>query len=312
MMPKVGNFFHLDELAEYDTDNAYDYMKKRVGKEIADYFVDAFSTTYQFHRSTEISSGALLGILQSLKTNPNQWDLRRTQGGMRALPEAFAARLQMKLGEPIRQLIAENDGITITGTTTERFDAAVLCTTANASLHIYQNPTEEQHNLLAATKYATTISIAFRVPRHRLPNTAVVWVPFVENKKVSGFVNEAMKGEECIHGNESLISTWLHEDFAKTIIGKSDEKIYALVKEELLRVCPWFASADQIQNHDLQRWPSAMPKFYPGYLKEVKQFMEHGQGAQNVFFCGDYLNAPWTEGAVRNGQRVAKQIISTL
>ncbi len=312
LMPKVGNFFNLDELAAYDTSNAYDYMKKRVGKEVADYYVDAFASTYQFHRAKEISTGALLGILQSIKTNLNGWDLRRTQGGMQALPKAFAERLEMKLGEPIQQIIAEKGGITISSKTTERFDAAVICTTANTTLALYQNPTSAQRTILKATKYSSTISIAFRVPRHRLPNIAVVWVPYIENQKISGFVNESMKGDECIRGNETLISVWLHEDFAKIIMGKSDAEIYNLTKAALLEVCPWFASVDQIKNHDLQRWPSAMPKFYTGYLKEVKKFMERGQGERSVFFCGDYLNAPWTEGAVRNGQRVAKQVISSI
>jgi protoporphyrinogen oxidase len=74
-------------------------------------------------------------------------------------------------------------------------------------------------------------------------------------------------------------------------------------------VCPWFESVDQIENFDLERWPEAMPKFYHGHLKAAKEFMEgEGQGAQNVFLCGDYLNSPWTEGALRCGQRVAEQV----
>ena len=312
LMPKVGNFFTLDELAPYDTGNAYDYMKRRVGREAADYYVDAFASTYQFHRAKEISVGALLGILQSIKTNVDQWDLRRTAGGMQALPLAFAKRLEMKLGEPIEEISADRKGVTVQSKTTEHFDAAVLCTKANASLALYRNPTTAQRNILNVTKYSSTISVAFRVPRHRLPNIAVVWVPYVENKKISGFVNESMKGDECIRGNETLLSTWLHEDYAKVIMGRSDAGIYDLVKEALMEVCPWFASANQIQNHDLQRWPSAMPKFYPGFLKQVKSFMDHGQGERGVFFCGDYLNAPWTEGAVRNGQRVAEQVISSI
>ena len=55
-----------------------------------------------------------------------------------------------------------------------------------------------------------------------------------------------------------------------------------------------------------------MPKFYKGYLKKMKHFLLNHQGENNIYFTGDYLNSPWTEGALRCGQRVAKHIISEL
>ena len=309
-LPKVGSFFDLSELANDDNGNGYDYMLARVGKEGADYLVDAFTSTYQFHRASEISAGALLGILHSIKTDGEGWDLHRTQGGMQALPDAFAARLNVKTNQAIQHLTADQDTVTLTTVdgATETFDAAVLCSQANNSLALYSNPTPAQRTILAATQYASTISVAFRVPANLLGSHSVVWVPYVENTKISGFVNESMKGTELCHNNASLISVWLHEDFAKSLMNQSDETIYQAVKEEFIHACSWITSIEQLTNYDLERWPMAMPKFYPGYLKMVKEFMLHGQGAQNIFLCGDYLNAPWTEGALRNGQRVAKEI----
>lgn len=302
----VGDFFDLSQLASDDTENAYDYMRRHVGQEVADYFVDAFTSTYQFHRAKEISVGALFGIMQSISKNKKKWDLHRTPGGMQALPHAFASRLTVRLNAPVDRIV----GGSSVQVGSEQFDAAVIASTANVTSKIYQNPTDKQRKMLAAAKYATTVSVAFRVDRKKLPDVAVVWVPYVESSKISGFVNEAMKGEELVHDGSSIISTWLHEEFAKTIIDKTDDEIYALVKTELLRVCPWVTSVDQLQNHDLQRWPAAMPKFYPGYLSTVSQFLTDGQGDQNVFFCGDYLNAPWIEGSIRGGQRVAKQVLA--
>jgi len=55
-----------------------------------------------------------------------------------------------------------------------------------------------------------------------------------------------------------------------------------------------------------------MPKFSHGHLQRVSDFMQNDQGANNVFFCGDYMNGPWTEGALRNGERVAEQVIKAL
>jgi len=309
----VGDFLDLDNLTEYDTENAYAYMKRWAGETVADYYIDAFTSTYQFHRAEEISVAALKGILKSITTEPNRWHLHRTKGGMQALPDAFAARLNVHCDSPIQEITGGNmvtlkkpDG------SLETYDAVVLASQATASHHIYQNPTPQQKDLLENAKYASTISIAFRVDHALLPDTAVVWVPFVENPHISGYVNEAMKGEEVLQGDKTLLSVWLHEVFAKTLLDKTNEEIFEAVKPELLKACPWITSVEQLENHDLERWVDAMPKFSHGHLTRVETFMNKGQGANNVFFSGDYLNGPWTEGALRNGERVAKQVLTEL
>lgn len=308
LMEKVGDFLWLDDLAVHDKANAYDYMRVRTGKDVSEYYVDAFSTTYQFHRAREISLGALLGIMRSIQKDKARWHLHRTAGGMSALPEAMAARLDVRRGAPVTGVEAGGRVTVETAAGKETFDAAVLAAPAPAVLSFYRNPTEAQRRLLVETRFASTVAVAFRVRRELLPETAVVWVPYVESDKVCGYVNEAMKGEELIRGGETLLNVWLHEDYARGIMDKSDAEIFARVKEALLPVCPWVRSADQLSDHDLQRWQHAMPKFAHGHLRAVKTFMEREQGAQDVWFAGDWLNSPWTEGAYRCGARVAQQV----
>lgn len=301
----VGDFFNLNHLAVHDNENADAFMRRRTGNEVADYLVDAFTSTYQFHRADEISLGALLGIMRSITKEQDKWYLHRTKGGMQALPNAFAERLDVRLNSPVKT-VAGGEQVSVDG---EVFDAAVIASQATRTKQFYKNPTREQEKMLGDTRYAASISVAFRVDRSKLPGTTIVWVPFIESNQISGYVNEAMKGEELVHGGRSLVCTWLHEEFAKTLMEKSDEEIFAKVKEEFVRVCPWFDSVDQVESFDLERWPEAMPKFYHGHLKAVKEYMDGpGQGAGSIFLCGDYLNSPWTEGALRCGQRVAEQV----
>jgi len=304
--PKVSeDFFNFNNLADYDDESAYDFMKRHTGKLIADYLVDSFCSTYQFHRSHEVSKGVVFGIIHSLRNHLGRWDLYRTVGGMQALPDAFAKELDVKLDHPIQKVIANDKNCSVDD---QIFDTVVFASTASATRKMYKNPTPEQEKILNKAQYASSISIAFRVAKKKLPPIAVVWVPYVEGGKISGYVNESMKGEELIKNDETLLCTWLHEDFAKSIMDLSDQEIFGLVKKELLKVCPWFSNEEELIPHDLQKWPEAMPKFYPGYLSAVRDFLHEGQGAQNVYFCGDYMNALWTEGSLRGGQRTAREI----
>ncbi len=310
------DFFDLSTGAKYDTDNAYNCMKKKTGKEIADYYVDPFTSAYQFHRSQDISASALRAIMQSLKYHKADWALHKTKGGMSALPNALAKHLQVKTAKAVTEIRAKEECVEIITKEkngkkkTEAFDRVVIATTASIAKKIYVNPTTAQENVLDATKYATTISVAFRVPTKKFHNYSIVWAPYVESKAIASFGNEMMKGEEVIHKDKSLLSVWLHEDFAKKIIDRSDTEIFSIVKNEFLKLCSWFSN-DELEYYDLQRWPEAMPKFSHGYITQVSEFLKKGQGENNVYLCGDYLNSPWTEGAVRCGQRVAKKIIAS-
>ena len=40
-------------------------------------------------------------------------------------------------------------------------------------------------------------------------------------------------------------------------------------------------------------------------MTRVDRFWRDGQGEGGVWLCGDWLNHPWLEGAVRCGERVA-------
>lgn len=303
------DFFNLSNFTAYDDEDGYEFMRRTCGQTVADYLVDSFCTTYQFHRAKEISKGTVFAIIHSLKTHIENWELHRTQGGMQALPNAFAQKLNVQLNHPVIKVESHQDRCLVDGAV---FDQVVLATTASVSQKILSTPTASQSALLSKARYAASISVAFKVPKNLLPQLAIVWVPFVESNKISGYVNEAMKGEETTQNNEALLCTWLHEDYARTIMNLSNEGIFNQVKAELLKICPWFTQTDQLQNYDLQKWPEAMPKFYAGYLKAVKDFLDNHQGDNNIYLCGDYMNSLWTEGALRGGQRTAEQMTEKL
>lgn len=310
---KQVDFLDLSTAKELDTESAYEFMKRKTGTEVATYTVDPFTSTYEFHGASQISKAVLLSFMQSVKYNPKDWYLHRTKGGMSAIPESLAKHVQVRLNSQVISVEQKRAHVKIISTDTkgkrnkkEKFDYVVCACTAEITKNILKNPTSEQKNLLESTRYSSTISIAFTIPRGLLTST-IHMVPYAQSNIISGYVNEEMKGPDCIKGNKTLLCAWLHHTAARELLNKNDEAIFRTVKKELARVCPVIDVA-LIQNHDLQRWETAMPIYYTGYVKKVAAFLEKQEN--NIFFCGDYLNSPWTEGAFRCGKRVAQKIIS--
>lgn len=313
-------YLNASTLTDYDDAevSAYDYAKKIVGKNFADDLVDTYVGVYQFHRATEISTGALMSQMNSIHQFADEWYLQRTKGGMIAIPEAIAAKLTVHLETPVLSIMANDTNVMIdTKDGMKEYDKVVLATTATIARKIYKNPTPAQDKVMAGGKYASSILAAFTMPADTFgpidggngSTVSAVWIPFEQSELLSSYSNESEKGDELIVDGRTLLIAFFREEGADTYLDASDEEIYDAANKEVQRLCP-FVNENTLEPYDIYRWDEAMPKFYPGSLKSVKEFLDTNQGDQNVWFAGDYLNAPWSEGALRCGKRVAKQILA--
>jgi len=308
------DFFNLSTAVKYDTDNVEHFTRKYMGSRAFKYLIDPFVSVYQFHRGGDLSLGTMYAMIESQYNHTEDWKLSQIKGGMIALPQALADTLDTRLNTPVTNVaVHEQNSLTVaTKDGVETVDIVVSAATADVTKKIYPKASPGQRAVLDGTEYASTLAVALKVPKDLLGDTTIVWVPYVEGSAISGYTNEAMKGDDLIHNGKTLLLVWFHETFAKTMMDKTDEEIYEIAQKELIKVCPAITDKSLLENHDIQRWPQAMPKFSAGHLSRVEVFLKKHQGENNVFFCGDYLNAPWTEGALQQGQRVAKEIIAKI
>ncbi|MBI4448744.1 FAD-dependent oxidoreductase [Candidatus Woesearchaeota archaeon] len=303
------DFFDLSGIPGcLDEDDAYSIAVACMGKDVADYLVDGFTSTYQFHRASEISVGAMLALTALMSQDPDGFARYHSVGEMAAIPNALARHLMVHAGARVDAVMPSNGvvDIVVKGRSL-RFDAVVIATTADVASRIIKSRSFSK--FLAQVRYAPTVSLAFRVSHNALAGLASVTVPYVESSIIASYSNGAIKGQVVDRG--AIVSVWLHESYVVKASRLSDKVLYAVVEEELRRVCPGLLD-EKIVPHDLQRWAAAMPKFYAGYLTKVKEFLDRYQGEQNMYLCGDYLNSPWIEGSIRCGERVARQVASAV
>jgi oxygen-dependent protoporphyrinogen oxidase len=314
--PKL-DFFNLSENGEtYDNISAADYLAKHVSREVSDYVADPFTSIMQFHRADEISATALFALLQMM-TSHGGFKIEYTPGGIGSLPQALAQRLTIRYKADVMSVEKKGGKVEIICSgASELFDAAIVATTGNVTQKIVHNLPQTAHDMFEKLSYASTISVAFTIPSDLFRDgTHLTYVPFLENSTISGYDNQIRKNSTMHKNGTSLLVVYLHEAAARKMLEKnmSDAEIFEIVKKELLKVTPEATHRkDEIAPHDLHRWPHAMPKFMQGYVSKVRTFLRDGQGTNNIFLAGDYLNSAWTEGAARCGKRVAEQIIEKI
>ncbi len=292
-------------------EDSYTYARREVGQEFADYVLDSFNSCMMFSRSTETSAAAFLALFSMMADPAYDFSVLYAEGDMRAIPEALANRLVVHRECPVEALEAR-DGVwhLETAGSSPVFDRVVLATTPGAALSMLKNGPAPHRDLLARTRYAATINVSFRVPKETLGRTHCFYVPYVENQTISEFTNESLKGDHTTHEGTSLVNVGLHEEAALKLMNETDQRIFEVVRTELLGLnADLRAVADQVRAYDQKRWPEAIPKYDGPQITRVKAFLRESQGQQGLYLCGDYMNAPWVEGASRSGQKAARQLI---
>ncbi len=304
------DFFDLSVGEDEDAGrDAYAVVSERLGQEVADYLVDPFVRTFHFHGADAISMKAF-DALAALFVGRDGFVPTGFRGFMSALPEALAARLDVRTGSPIRSVrpapaaaAREATGVLVDG---EHFDRVVLAVPAPIALALLgEAGSPPQRGLLAGTRYAATVDVAFRVPLAVAEDFEGIWVPFKESVIISECANDACKG--CRDETHCVFTMGLHAETGTHWLARRDEEIFHDVALEWSRLFPRYAG--QLHGLHVERWPHAIPIYSPAHVARVRAFFAlgdgTGQGAGGVFLCGDYLNHPWVEGSIRCGEKVA-------
>jgi len=309
-----GDFFDLSTTSEVlDFDNASHYLRREIGDEAVDYIADPFTATLHFYLSDKVSTAMLLTLLKSMVGN-KEFCAEYPKGGVQAIPNALAERLTVVTNADIASVSHSTTSniaewlVHVNGKQ-ESFGVVVFACPAPAALKLLQAPTPAQQALLDSVSYGSTITLSFKVPADMFVDTTnCIYVPYVENKIIGSCIFEAHK-DGLVRQGQTLFNVYLHDEAAKKLMDKSDAEVLATVLPELEKVCPEFAryrtSVEDPQLFDIERWPLAMPKFPHGQVTNIKKFQAEHQGENNAYFIGDYMNAPWTEGAAQSGKRCA-------
>jgi oxygen-dependent protoporphyrinogen oxidase len=302
------DFFDLsvgdDSLDDEDCDT---YARRELGEEVADYVVDCFIRTFHFHGASKMSLKYFQALVALLLEHGDEFVSCALRGHMSMLPDALAAQLAVRYGAAVSQVLSAGTQISLSvGDEQLRFDAVVLATPAECALALLAEPAPAQRTLLAAARSSRTIFAAFEVPSALAGNFEGVWIPYVESQILSGLANDAPRTEGP--RRSCAFSVWMHEEAALAHWDAPDELVFDVLRNEVARLFPRFAGA--LTPLHLKRWIHALPVYGVGQVSRVRDFWAQGQGEGGLWLCGDYLNHPWLEGAVRCGEKVAAAMLA--
>ncbi len=297
--------------AAFDNCTARDFVLKWGGEEVLEYAFDSLISAYHFHGAEDLSLCCLLGAVAVIGPD---FSYDYTTKGLDEIAQALTRRVKIELGTEVHSVSRGLGGVYVE-VDGERYhyDLAVIATTASQARAIYHSPTEAQRGLLDATSYSSTINVGFRVPAVAISHLAMVAVPASQNDTICCYFNQNSKYAGRFDEGETLVNVFARDQKAKELMHASDEQVWQVMQREFLKACPPLQTmSNRMHRYEIQRWPEAIPKYFRGYITRVANFFKQGQGDKGIFLCGDYLNAPWMEGALRGGIQVSESVLATL
>jgi oxygen-dependent protoporphyrinogen oxidase len=303
----------LSVAAEYDTETAAAYALRRTTPEVAEYVVDATIRGVLAVGAEEVS---VIDFFFSF-TKVFGSKLLNFRGGLGSYPKLLAAKFD-DLTCDAEVLSVEETGADVTVTWrdaggaehVERAAGCVLAIPPDRTARVLPGLDPERRAFLESVEYTSLVSInaGLAAPPEGIP-AFFVQVPASIDDDLFGIILEHHKVPGRLPAGKGAITAYCMSDAAAHLADLDDETAKATI---LAKVAKVLGPLPEVEWIDLNRWPRVVVRTYPGYYREVGEFVARSRGDRRVRIAGDFYSSSNTNTATAVGQRAARDLLAVL
>lgn len=296
------DYENLEQLLYLDDKSLYDHLIGSIGLETIDYFLDPALYALVDYGTKDVSRALFIGGLKDITS----MNLISFEGGINRLCLAIAKVVPVSLNIKVESIERKENEVVVIGENTKTKKAfeihtkhVVCAVPGDKVLTILTNPTPTESEFFSKIIYSPMVGATFSGKTDSFKKFSTIWYPKSEN---AHFITVS---KNFYSSNESfpLFSMGLREEYYKQL-----KKELNFTKEYLSKLIEQELPIKDVKVVKLTEWTSGLPIFYPGYLKNIVNFIEKTKNDKQVVYCGDYLQNPSTEGAFISGIKAARTI----
>ncbi len=319
-----------------DNESVAAFFERRLGKEIVDYAVDpfisgiyagdpkilsirhAFPKMYKFEKDHgSILQGALFSRKNATDKLPKGTPRSITfNNGMQTLTDALRDGLgdRIRVNTPVESLRKSFDfGFEIaTGSVTESFDAAIICTPASAAARLIEsvdNGLACELNKIAYPPLAVVVTGFRKTDVAADPDGFGFLVPGVERRPILGSLWTSSVFENRAPDGYHLFTTFIGGSRRAELVQNSDEELVKLAIDELEHILG--VKSDPVFLN-VKKWDQAIPQYNVGYetvVDAIETFTEQNPG---IFFCSNFYRGISVSDCVKNSIATTADVQASL
>jgi oxygen-dependent protoporphyrinogen oxidase len=303
---------------ELDTCSISEFAQQHLAPEVLEYVIQPILSGI-FYWTPERTSLAMLPL--ALGAGLSRWrgmKLFTFRRGMRAIPEALAAGLDIRLNTAVRQVSPRpGGGYTVTtqieGCETQlAADGVLIATTASAVPQLVPTLAAAQRVFFQSVRYSSNATLIVgtqeRLPQHYYG----LLFPRRETPLLASATVQSVKNP-AFNNSGDVIALHMAGPASYRLRESDDEFIRRLLLAEIKRLTPHYDPSRTMCFERVYRWREALPEFDPGHFQRLRAFaageIERHDG---LVFAGDYIGGPFVEGALTSGEEAASRLIREL
>ncbi|MEO7660286.1 MAG: protoporphyrinogen oxidase, partial [Pyrinomonadaceae bacterium] len=238
------------------------------------------------------------------------------KNGMQTLTDALRDELgdRIRVNTPVESLRKSVDfGFEITtGSVTESFDAAIICTPASAAARLIEsldNGLAGELNKIVYPPLAVVVTAFKQMDVAVDPDGFGFLVPGVERRPILGCLWTSSVFENRAPDGYHLFTTFIGGARRAELVQNSDEELVKLAVDELkhnlgVKSDPVFVN--------VKKWDSAIPQYNLGYetvVDAIETFTEQNRG---IFFCSNFYRGISVSDCVKNSIATSADVRASL
>lgn len=276
---------------------------KRFAPDIYDYLIAPYYQTMFF---SDPDSGSTRHFFAHFGP-PFSQRIYRPQGGMSRLVEALARRIPVRTGAEALAVESLGGRVLVTVRTDEGSEGfyaryAIVAVPGDRVLGLAGSRqfTPEAACLLQTVEYAATAVVSVRMAEPVRRPIFGFSVPPKHASMIAG-------GVICNKVWDVMLTDRAYREFQHL----SDRRLTETALGELVRIAPEWRPL--IEDAQICRWKSAIPRFRPGFIRRAESLAERPHSRDNrIHLAGDYLELGCSEGAASSGIRAAGRVLACL
>ena len=306
--PLAGlNPYELSNRVHYDAESMASYLNRVFGQKLNDSLLAAVArgvtlsvpddaSVIEFFAGAVAASGKMQNLI----------------GGMDVLPNALAARLDIRLDTPVTAVRRSGDGVCVSYRAGDavlemQADACILTPRFKDAAALYAPLQQSGARLLRETVYAGCYSLQLLYDRRTQREPFIIMVPRSASTEISTVFLEHMKAPDRAPAGKSQLTAFFNlsceHDFARW----SDERLTTVARDFVESLFP------ELRGHfagsQLTRWDYAAHRGNVGYYQALDELLHQHPADNPVQLAGDYMAVSGQESAVIAGVKAAQRIM---
>ena len=281
------------------------FFEANIGSELLERFFQPALSGFTFGYPEEVGTANALAEAWHFGLNGIAWPSIPEQGpGEFADALAGACQGNIRLSTPVKRIVVEDGAVKGVFTRGDEFleaDAVICATTATTALAITPGLPSDIGDALRQATYSRCCRVVFGLDTNPLPQDwYAVAFPRGEDTLIAGMASSGVLMPDSVPEGKALLHAFVARENAEELFAMSDDEAANRVIEEAGRYFPSMPAQPIFTR--VYRWHEAVCLAPAGMMKAMSEMRRRSRSSvKGLFFAGEYMGKPSTNGALRSG-----------